>query len=89
MIHLVTLHTYHSYHTNNEHHTYHTNHHTRIRKTREANYASILTLWDKLFFSYIDATDKDREIMGVNNREIELKLIDNLYHPFNKKVDSD
>ena len=68
---------------------YHTNHHTRIRKTREANYASILTLWDKLFFSYIDATDKDREIMGVNNREIELKLIDNLYHPFNKKVDSD
>ena len=68
---------------------YHTNHHTRARKSREANYASILTLWDKLFFSYIDATDQDRETMGVNNREIELKLIDNLYHPFNKKVDSD
>jgi hypothetical protein len=27
--------------------------------------------------------------MGLENREIELNLIDNLYHPFNKKVDSD
>ena len=24
--------------------------------------------------------------MGLENREIELNLIDNLYHPFNKKL---
>ena len=68
---------------------YHTNHHTRVRKSREANYASIFTIWDKIFLSYEDATDADREVMGLENREIELNLIDNLYHPFNKKVDSD
>ena len=54
-----------------------------------ANYASIFTIWDKIFLSYEDATDADREVMGLENREIELNLIDNLYHPFNKKVDSD
>ena len=41
-----------------------------------------------IFRSYVDATEDDREVMGVENRNLELKLIDNLYHPFNKKVDS-
>ena len=68
---------------------YHTNHHTRARKSREANYASIFTIWDRLFYSYVDASDSEREVMGVKNRNLELKLVDNLYHPFNKKVDSD
>ena len=58
-------------------------------QSREANYASIFTIWDKMFLSYVDATDEERLIMGVKNRQLELKLIDNLYHPFNKKVDSD
>ena len=68
---------------------YHTNHHTKARVSREANYASIFTLWDKLFYTYVDASDHEREVMGLENRNLELKLIDNLYHPFNKKVDSD
>ena len=68
---------------------YHTNHHTRSRQSREANYASIFTVWDKIFSSYVEATDEERLIMGVENRQLELKLVDNLYHPFNKKVDSD
>ena len=68
---------------------YHTNHHTQSRRSREANYASIFTIWDKMFLSYVDATDEERLIMGVKNRQLELKLIDNFYHPFNKKVDSD
>ncbi len=66
---------------------YHTNHHTRARKSRDANYASLFTIWDKLFFSYFNATDAEREEMGVENRDIELKFIDNIYHPFNKNVD--
>ena len=67
---------------------YHTNHHTKATASREANYASIFTVWDFIFRSYVDATEDDREIMGVENRNLELKLFDNLYHPFNKKVDS-
>ncbi len=67
---------------------YHTNHHTRAIESREANYASILTVWDRIFITYKDATNDDRETMGVENRDMELKLIANLYHPFNKGVDS-
>lgn len=67
---------------------YHTNHHTMAIESREANYASLLTIWDRLFFSYKDASDDDREVMGVQNRDMELKFLDNIYHPFNKNIDS-
>jgi sterol desaturase/sphingolipid hydroxylase (fatty acid hydroxylase superfamily) len=66
---------------------YHTNHHTTARSSREANYSSILTIWDKLFLSYVDAKDEERLHMGLENREIELKLIENIMYPFKKNVD--
>jgi sterol desaturase/sphingolipid hydroxylase (fatty acid hydroxylase superfamily) len=66
---------------------YHTNHHTTARSSREANYSSILTIWDKLFLSYSDAKEEDRLHMGLENRRIELKLIDNMTYPFKKDVD--
>ncbi len=66
---------------------YHTNHHTRARESRDANYASVLTIWDNLFMSYKDANDTDRKTMGVENRDIELKFLENIYHPFDKNVD--
>ena len=67
---------------------YHTNHHTRTKGSREANYASIFTIWDKVFLSYKDATDKERLEMGLENREMELKFLSNIQHPFKKNVDS-
>ena len=67
---------------------YHTNHHTKARASREANYASIFTIWDKVFLSYKDATDKERLEMGLENREMELKFLSNLQYPFKKNVDS-
>ena len=66
---------------------YHTNHHTTARSSREANYSSILTIWDKLFLSYSNANEEERRHMGLENRGIELKLIDNMIYPFKKDVD--
>ena len=67
---------------------YHTNHHTRTKESREANYASIFTIWDKIFLSYKEATDKQRLEMGLENREMELKFLSNIQQPFKKSVDS-
>tara|TARA_Y100000992_G_scaffold160138_1_gene107171 strand:- start:140 stop:376 length:237 start_codon:yes stop_codon:yes gene_type:complete len=67
---------------------YHTNHHTRTKESREANYASIFTIWDKVFLSYKDATDEERLEMGLENREMELKFLSNIKYPFKKNVDS-
>ena len=61
---------------------FHTNHHTVVETTRNANYTSILTIWDRLFFTYLDSNDIDRAHMGLENRELELELIGNLKKPF-------
>ena len=67
---------------------YHTNHHTVARRSREANYASIFTIWDKVFLTHKNATDGERLEMGLENREMELKFLSNLQYPFKKNVDS-
>ncbi len=67
---------------------YHTNHHTRTKESREANYASIFTIWDKVFLSYKEATEKERMVMGLENRNMELKFLTNIKHPFKKSVDT-
>ena len=67
---------------------YHTNHHTRTKGSREANYSSIFTVWDKVFLSYKDATDAERLEMGLENRQMELKFLSNIQYPFKKNVDS-
>ena len=61
---------------------YHTNHHTVKKASREANYSSILTIWDKIFFTYIDATKTEREYLGLDDRDKEFGLINNIKHPF-------
>ncbi len=61
---------------------FHTNHHTVVETTRNANYTSILTIWDRLFFTYMDSNDIDRAYMGLENRKLELSLFENLKRPF-------
>ena len=61
---------------------YHTNHHTVKKASREANYSSILTIWDKIFFTYIDATRTEREYLGLDDRGKEFGLINYIKHPF-------
>lgn len=63
---------------------FHTNHHTVVDTTRNANYTSILTVWDRLFFTYRDSNDIDRSYMGLENRDLELSLFENLKRPFIK-----
>ena len=60
---------------------YHTNHHTVKKESREANYSSILTIWDKIFFTYKDASNEDRENLGLDDRSKEFGIINYLKHP--------
>ena len=55
--------------------------------TRNANYTSILTIWDRIFFTYIDSNDIDRAHMGLENRGLELEVIENLKRPFIRNQD--
>ena len=61
---------------------YHANHHTQIKLSRNANYSSIFTIWDTIFFTYKEATKKDRECLGLDDRTKEFGLIENIKHPF-------
>ena len=61
---------------------YHANHHTQIKLSRDANYSSIFTIWDTIFFTYKEATKKDREYLGLDDRTKEFGLIQNIKHPF-------
>jgi len=61
---------------------YHTNHHTVALASRNANYASILTIWDYMFFSQKEADPKDREYLGTQDRQKQFGFIANLKEPF-------
>ena len=63
---------------------YHTNHHTVAELSRNANYASIFTVWDYLFFTYKNATVTEREYLGVEDRSKEFGFIDNIKYPLRK-----
>ena len=63
---------------------YHANHHTVKKVSREANYSSILTIWDTIFLTYIDATENDRRYLGLDDRSKEFGLMRNMKHPFNQ-----
>ena len=63
---------------------YHTNHHTVIKDSRNANYSSILTIWDSIFFTYKDAKIEDREYLGLDDRSKEFGLMQYIKHPFIK-----
>ena len=67
---------------------YHANHHTVVKKTRDANYSSIFTIWDKIFFTLKDSNSIDRVYLGLNDRNNEFGIIANLKYPF-KSVDTD
>ena len=60
---------------------YHTNHHTVKKESREANYSSILTIWDKIFFTYKNATNDDREYLGLEDRSKEFGIVNYFKHP--------
>ena len=60
---------------------YHANHHTVVRESREANYCSILVIWDKIFFSYRDASNEDREYLGLEDRTKEFGIMSYFKHP--------
>ena len=60
---------------------YHANHHTVKKESREANYSSILTIWDKIFFTHKNATDDDREYLGLEDRSKEFGIINYFKHP--------
>ena len=64
---------------------YHTNHHTVMKDSRNANYSSILTIWDSIFFTYKDAKIEDRQYLGLNDRSKEFGLIQYIKHPFIKE----
>ena len=53
--------------------------------SRNANYASIFTFWDKMFKSRKEANEVDREYLGVNDRTKEFGFIVNLKEPFVNK----
>ena len=63
---------------------YHTNHHTVADNSRNANYSSIFTVWDFVFFTYKNATVTEREYLGVEDRTKEFGLIANIRYPFRK-----
>ena len=63
---------------------YHTNHHTVMKDSRNANYSSILTIWDSIFFTYKDAKIEDRQYLGLDDRSKEFGLIQYIRHPFIK-----
>ena len=63
---------------------YHTNHHTVSEHSRNANYASIFTLWDYLFFTFKNASITERERLGVEDRTKQFGIINNLKYPFRK-----
>ena len=67
---------------------YHANHHTVVKKTRDANYSSIFTIWDKIFFTLKDSNSIDRVYLGLNDRNHEFGIIANFKYPF-KSVDTD
>ena len=60
---------------------YHTNHHTVKKDSREANYSSILTIWDRLFFTYKDASDDERNYLGLDDRSKEFGIVNYFKHP--------
>ena len=60
---------------------YHTNHHTIKKESREANYCSILTIWDKIFFTYKDANDLERTKLGLDDRTKEFGILKYFKHP--------
>ena len=61
---------------------YHTNHHTVAIVSRNANFASILTIWDYLFFSLKAADNEERRYLGVKERDKQFGFIINLKEPF-------
>ena len=60
---------------------YHTNHHTVKKNSREANYSSILTIWDRIFFTYKNADDDERNYLGLDDRSKEFGIINYFKHP--------
>ncbi len=64
---------------------YHTDHHTVSMYSRNANYASIFTIWDKIFRSRKQANVIDRDYLGVNDRTKEFGFLVNLKEPFINK----
>ena len=64
---------------------YHTNHHTVVKASRNANYSSILTIWDSIFFTYKNATIEDRQYLGLDDRSKEFGFIQYIRHPFIKE----
>ena len=60
---------------------YHANHHTVVRESREANYCSILVIWDNIFFTYRDASNEDREYLGLEDRTKEFGIMSYFKHP--------
>ena len=64
---------------------YHTDHHTVAMYSRNANYSSIFTIWDKIFRSRKNANEVDREHLGVDDRTKEFGFLVNLKEPFVNK----
>ena len=63
---------------------YHTNHHTVAEHSRNANYSSIFTVWDFVFFTCKKATVAEREYLGVEDRSKEFGLLHNIKYPLRK-----
>jgi sterol desaturase/sphingolipid hydroxylase (fatty acid hydroxylase superfamily) len=55
-----------------------------MKDSRNANYSSILTIWDSIFFTYKDAKIEDRQYLGLDDRSKEFGLIQYIRHPFIK-----
>ena len=55
-----------------------------MKDSRDANYSSILTIWDSIFFTYKDAKIEDRQYLGLDDRSKEFGLIQYIRHPFIK-----
>ena len=51
------------------------------KDSSEANYSSILTIWDRIFFTYKDANDDERNYLGLDDRSKEFGIINYFKHP--------
>lgn len=61
---------------------YHRIHHSQIVQETNSNYASLLTIWDRIFKSFQDRSDPENIKLGLTEKAKELNLISLLSLPF-------
>lgn len=61
---------------------YHRFHHSQVLSESQSNYASILTIWDRMFNSYYFSPKPEKIKLGLSGRNLELNIVDLLKMPW-------